>query len=120
MLGSQRRQIPWGREDLSAFLNGTRSPDDLHQLDRRGLTPVAYAGLEAARVSTSLQPLLALLDPPEAGEDRIAQMLALLESIEGRLKNLETKMDEIAGDSRASGSQSVLPPSGTSRFPAHY
>jgi hypothetical protein len=47
-------------------------------------------------------------------------MLALLESIDGRLKKLETKMDEIAGDSRASGSQSVLPPSGTSRFPAHY
>jgi hypothetical protein len=67
MLGSQRRQIPWGREDLSAFLTGTRSPDDLHQLDRRGLTPVAYAALEAARVSTNLQPLLALLDPPEAG-----------------------------------------------------
>jgi hypothetical protein len=119
MQNAQQRRIPWGREDISDFLDATRSRDDLHQSDRRGLTPVAYAALEAARVSTSLLPLLALLDPPEAGEDRIAQMLILLESIDLRMKKLEVKLDQIAGDSRASGLQSVLP-SRTSRFPAHY
>jgi hypothetical protein len=120
MLGSQQRRIPWGREDISSFLDATRSPNDLHQSDRRGLTPVAYAALVAAQVSISLLPLLALLDPPEAGEDRIAQMLILLESIDLRLKKLETKIDQIVGDSRASGSQSALPPSETSRFSSHY
>jgi hypothetical protein len=100
---------PLGKDDISGILDATCGPEDLHVSDRRGLTPVAYAALEAVPASTALLPLLTLLDPPEAGEDRMGQMLALMESIYVTLGKLETKIHQIADDSKTPGLRSVSP-----------
>ena len=113
---------PHNQDILDQILAGTLSLEDarriLNTYDRKGLTPVSYAALTAARNTESLLELKSLLDPPKAEEqsqmdlvldllERIAlsqvraeqtqaENKAFLKSLLSELRKVQTSVDRLA------------------------
>lgn len=109
-----RRRV-WSDEQIAALTEGTTPDatiqDAMRTRDSRGLDPTSYAVLRTARRTEALTPLLALLDPPEKGEQtQLDQVVALLEGIAEAQLRLETRMVAIECRLAASSRVSPLPP----------
>jgi hypothetical protein len=77
---SEKRGI-WRVSDVGEILAGATDPRKISEKDRIGLTPVTYSAMEAARAANALMPLLELLEPTEAEQDKLQLLLDLLEKI---------------------------------------
>ena len=73
----------WTLEDVREILAGGAGEENKLLLqDRKGLSPVNFAVLQAAKTADSLLPLLELLEPPTEDEiDKINRIIQLLEKV---------------------------------------
>ena len=87
---------------LDEILAGTVEPEEirriLNRVDRKGLTPVSYAALTAARNSEDLLALRALLDPPQKEEQ--SQMDLVLELLE-RIGASQVRAEQAQAENKA-------------------
>lgn len=131
---------PHNMDLVDEILAGTISREEakriLHTADPKGLTPIGYAALSAARDAHSLLALTALLDPPKAEEqsqmDLVLDLLerltlsqvraeqtqaenrAFLKAMRAEMRQLQTSVDQV-NDRLASLAQCGHRPSSTTR-----
>ena len=93
---------PWQVDDVRDILAGVTEPKLLHEYDRKGLSPVAFAALKAAAASDSL---LSLLDEkPDRETDPIQELRDLMVGLGVGLKRVECKLDRVIAALSADGS----------------